>query len=142
MVLEAPPALRLCSKSSCDDSPPVSFFHSDHCCCVVSKNDCLVCACDNRVPHVLTSCAKALAVMVACVEEVCKIWIWLFRNVRGEGFEGSSIVRTGRGKICFRSPFCRQKAVKARQKVVTANLNRRDLMYRLGPAPKSGRRPI
>ena len=30
--------------------------------------------------------------MVACVEEVCKIWIWLFRNVTGEGFEGSSVV--------------------------------------------------
>ena len=78
--------------------------------------------------------------MVACVEEVCKIWIWLFRNVRGEGFEGSSIVRTARGKICFRLPFCRQEAVKARQKALTANLNSRDLMYRLGPAPKSGTR--
>ena len=54
--------------------------------------------------------------MVACVEEVCKTWIWLFRNVRGEGFEGSSVVRTARGKICFRLPFCRQEAVKARQK--------------------------
>ena len=37
--------------------------------------------------------------MVACVEEVCKIWIWLFRNVRGEGFEGSSVARMSRGKI-------------------------------------------
>ena len=37
--------------------------------------------------------------MVACVEEVCKIWIWLFRNVRGEGFEGSSVVLMARGKI-------------------------------------------
>ena len=73
--------------------------------------------------------------MVACVEEVCKVWI-LFRNVRGEGFEGSSDVRTARGKICFHLPFCRQEAVKARQKAVTANLNSRDLMYRLGPAPK------
>ena len=66
--------------------------------------------------------------MVACVEEVRKIWIWLFRNVRGEGFEGSSVVRTARGKICFRLPFCRQEAVKARQKAVTANLNSRDLI--------------
>ena len=73
--------------------------------------------------------------MVACVEEVCKIWIWLFLNVRGEGFEGSSVVRMSRGKICFRLPFCRQEAG-------TANLNSRDLMYRLGAAPKSGTRPI
>ena len=81
--------------------------------------------------------------MVACVEEVCKIWIWLFRNVRGEGFEGSSsVVRMARGKICFRLPFCRQEAVRARQKAVTANLNSPDLMYRLGLAPKSGTRPI
>ena len=80
--------------------------------------------------------------MVACVEEVRKIWIWLFRNVRGEGFESSSVVRTARGKICFRLPFCRQEAVRARQKAVTANLNSRDLMYRLGPAPKCGTRPI
>ena len=74
--------------------------------------------------------------MVPCVEEVCKIWIWLFRKVRGEGFEGSSVVRTSGGKICFRLPFCRQEAVKARQKAVTVNLNSRDLMYRMGPAPK------
>ena len=80
--------------------------------------------------------------MVACVEEVCKIWIWLFRNVRGEGFEGSSVVRMTRGKICFRSPFCRQEVARARQKAVTAIVNNRDLMYRLGPAPKSGTRPI
>ena len=78
--------------------------------------------------------------MVACVEEVCKIWIWLFRDVRGEGFEGSSVVRMTRGKICFRLPSCRQDAVRARQKA-TAKLNSRDLMYRLGPAPKSGTRP-
>ena len=78
--------------------------------------------------------------MVACVEEVCKIWIWLFRNVRGEGFEGSSVVRMAREKIRFRLPFCRQEAVRARQKTVTANLY--SLMYRLGPAPKSGTRPI
>ena len=84
------------------------------------------------------------------VEEVCKIWIWLFRNVscapsrvlRGEGFERSSVVRMARGKTCFRLPFRRQEAVRARQKTVTANLNSRDLMYRLGPAPKSGTRPI
>ena len=80
--------------------------------------------------------------MVACVDKVCKIRIWLFRTVRGEGFEGSSVVRTARGKICFRLPFCRQEAVKARQKAVTANLNSRDLLYRLGPAPKRGTRPI
>ena len=80
--------------------------------------------------------------MVACVEEVCKIWIWLFRNVRGEGFEGSSVVRMARGKICFRLPFRRQEAVRECQKAVTANVNSRDLMYRLGPAPKSGTRPI
>ena len=80
--------------------------------------------------------------MVACVEEVCKIWIWLFRNVGGEEFEGSSVVRMAGGKICFRLPFCRQEAVRARQKAVTANLNSRDLMYRLGPAAKSGTRPI
>ena len=78
--------------------------------------------------------------MVACVEEVCKIWIWLFRNVRGGGFEGSFVV--ARGKIRFRLPFCRQDAVRARQKAVTANLNSRDLVYRLGPALKSGTRPI
>ena len=78
--------------------------------------------------------------MVACVEEVRKIWIWLFRNVRGEGFEGSSVVLMARGKTCFRLPFCRQEAVRARQKTVTANS--RDLIYRLGPAPKSGTRPI
>ena len=80
--------------------------------------------------------------MVACVEEICKIWMWLFRNVRGEGFEGSSVVRTARGKIYFRLPFCRQEAVRARQKAVAANLNSRYLMYRLGPAPKSGTRFI
>ena len=80
--------------------------------------------------------------MVAGVEEVCKVWIWLFRNVRGEGFEGSSVVRMTRGKICFRLPFRPQEAVRARQKPVTANLNSLDLMYRLGPAPKSGTRPI
>ena len=80
--------------------------------------------------------------MVACVEEVCKIWMWLFRNVRGEGFEGNSVVRMARGNICFRFPVCRQEAVRARQKAVTANLNSSDLMYRLGPAPKSGTRPI
>ena len=83
-----------------------------------------------------------LAAMVACVEEVCKIWIWLFRNVRGEGFEGSSVVRMARGKTCFRLPFCRQKAVRARQETVTANMNSVDLMYRLGPAPKSDTRRI
>ena len=80
--------------------------------------------------------------MVACVEEVWKICIWLFRKVRREGFEGSSVVRTTRGKICVRLPFCLQEAVRARQKAVTANLNSRGLMYRLGPAPKSGTRPI
>ena len=74
--------------------------------------------------------------MVACVEKVCKIWIWLFRNVRGEGFEGSYVVQTARGKICFRLPYCRQEAVRARQKAVTTNLNSRDLMYCLGPAQK------
>ena len=63
--------------------------------------------------------------MVACVEEVCNIWIWLFRNVRGEGFDGSSVVRMARGRICFRLPFCRQEAVRARVKAVTANLNSR-----------------
>ena len=66
--------------------------------------------------------------MVACVEEVCKIWIWLFRHVRGEGFEGNSVVRTARGNIRFCLPFWRQEAVRARQKAVTANLNSRDLM--------------
>ena len=80
--------------------------------------------------------------MVACVEEVCKVWIWLFRNVRDEGFEGSFVVRMARGKTCFRLPFCRQEAVRARHKTATANLNSRDLMYRLGQAPKSGTRPI
>ena len=80
--------------------------------------------------------------MVARVQEVCKIWIWLFRNVRGEGFEGSSVERMARGKTCFRLSFCRQEAVRARQKTVMANLNGRDLMYRLGPAPKSGTLPI
>ena len=74
--------------------------------------------------------------MVACVEEVCEIWIWLFRNVRGEGFEGSSVVRMAQGKTCFRLPFCRQEAVREHQKTVTANLNSRDLMYHLGRAPK------
>ena len=77
--------------------------------------------------------------MVAFVEEVSKIWIWLFRDVRGEGFEGGSVVRMARGKTCFRLPFCRQEAVRTREKTVTANLNSRDLMYRLGPAPKSVR---
>ena len=95
-------------------------------------------ACDKDVLRVFESCRETLAAMVACVEEVCKIWIWLFRNVRGEGFEGSSVVRMAQGKTCFRLPFCRQEAVKARQKAVTANLNSRDLMYRLGPAPKNG----
>ena len=80
--------------------------------------------------------------MVACVEQVCKMLIWLLRSVRGEGIEGSSVVRMTRGKVCFRLPFCRQEAVRARQKGVTANLNSRDLMYRLDPAPKSGTRPI
>ena len=67
--------------------------------------------------------------MVACVEEVCKIPIWLSRNVRGEGFEGSFVVRIGRGNICFGLPFGRQEAVRARQKAVAANRNSRDLMY-------------
>ena len=88
--------------------------------------------------------------VVPSVEEVCKIWIWLFRNIsctpsrvlRGERFEGSSVVRMSRGKTCFRLPFCRQEAVRTRQKTVTANLNSRDLMYRLGLSPKSGTRPI
>ena len=66
----------------------------------------------------------------------------MFRNVGGEGFEGSYVVRMARGKICFRLPFGRQEALKARQKAVTANLSNRDLMYRLGPAPGSGTRPI
>ena len=83
-----------------------------------------------------------MAAIVARVEEVCKIRIWLFRNVRGEGFEGSSVLRMARGKTCFRLPSYRQEAVRARQKTVTANLNSRNLMYRLGPAPKSGTRPI
>ena len=65
--------------------------------------------------------------MVACVEGVCKIWIWLFRNVRGEGFEGDFVVRKVRGKTCFHLPFFHQEAVWARQKTVTANLNSRDL---------------
>ena len=90
-------------------------------------------ACDNHVPCVLVTCWETLAAMVACVEEVCKIHIWLFRNVRGEGFEGSSVVRMARGKICFRFP---------RQKAVTANLNSRDLTHRLGPVPNSGTWPI
>ena len=77
--------------------------------------------------------------MVACVEEVRKIWIWLFRNVRGEGFEGSSVVRMARGRICFRLLFGRQEAVRARHKAVTANLNSRHLMYRLSPATKAVR---
>ena len=80
--------------------------------------------------------------MVVCVEEVCKIRIWLFRNVRGEGFEGSSVMRKARGKTCFRLLFGRQEGIWARHKTVTANLSNRDLMYRLGPAPKSGTRPI
>ena len=80
--------------------------------------------------------------MVAFVEEVCRIWIWLFRNVRDDGFECSSVVRMIRGKTCFRLPFCRQEAVRARQETVTANPNSHDLMYRLGPALKSGTRPI
>ena len=127
------------SKLSCDHSAPVSFpfwpfFY------VWCRKTTVWCVRDNWVPGVLVSWWKTLAAMVACVEEVCKIWIWLFRN--GEGFEGSSVVRTAWGKICFRLPFCRQEAVKARQKAVTANLNSRDLMYRLGPAPKSGTRPI
>ena len=42
--------------------------------------------------------------------------------------------------MCFRLLFFRQEVAKARQKAVTANLNSRDLMYRLGPAPKSGTR--
>ena len=79
--------------------------------------------------------------MVACVEEVFKIRIWLLKKVRGEGLEGSSVGRSARGKTCFRLLLCRQEAVKARQKTVTAKLNSRDLMYRLGPAPKSGTRP-
>ena len=73
---------------------------------------------------------------------VCKISIWLFRNVRGEEFEGSSVVRMARGKVCFRLPFCRQEDVRAPQKAVTANRISRDLLYRLGPALKSGTRPI
>ena len=78
-----------------------------------------------------------------CVSKICKIWIWLFGNVRGEGFEGSSVVLLARVKISASAfLFCRQEAVRARQKAVTANLNSRDLMYRLGPAPKSGTRPI
>ena len=93
-------------------------------------------------PCVVVSCWETLAAMVACVEEACKIWIWLFRNVTGEGFEGSSVVRMARGKTCIRLPFCRREAVRAHQKMVTANLNSRDLMYRLGPAPKSVTRPI
>ena len=64
------------------------------------------------------------------------------RVLRGEGFEGSSVVRMDRGRTWFRLRFCRQEAVRAHQKTVTANLNSRDLMYRLGPAPKSGTRLI
>ena len=45
-----------------------------------------------------------------CVEEVCKIWIWLFRNVRGERFEGSSVVLMARGKIfAFACRFAARK---------------------------------
>ena len=73
--------------------------------------------------------------MVACVEEVCKFSTWLFRNVSGEGLQGCSVVGMARGKIFFRLPFCRQEAVRARQKAVTANLISRDLMYHLGLAP-------
>ena len=36
--------------------------------------------------------------MVACVEEMCKIRTWLFRNVRGEGFERLSCRANGTGK--------------------------------------------
>ena len=114
-------------------------FYSDHFWCVASKKDCLVRPCDNHVPWVLASCWETLAAIFACVEEV---WIWLFRNVRGEGFEGSSVVRMARGKTCFRLPFCRQEAVRARQKTVTAYPNSRDLMYRLVPAPESCSGPI
>ena len=56
--------------------------------------------------------------------------------------KGSPVVRMARGKICFGLPSCRQEAVRARQKAVRANLNSRDLMYRLGPAPKRATRPI
>ena len=38
--------------------------------------------------------------------------------------------------------FLPEEAVRARQKKVTAILNSRDRMYRLGPAPQSGSRPI
>ena len=62
-------------------------------------------ACDNHVQCVLVSCGATLAAMVACVEEVCKIWIWLFRNVRGEGFEGSSVVRMAQEKISAFAAF-------------------------------------
>ena len=53
------------------------------------------------MPCVLVSCRETLAAMVACVEKVCKILIWLFRNVRGDGFESSPVVRMTRGKMCF-----------------------------------------
>ena len=44
--------------------------------------------------------------------------------------------------FCFRLLFCCQEVVRARQKAVTDNLHSRYRMYHLGPAPKSGARPI
>ena len=80
--------------------------------------------------------------MLECVEEVCKIWIWLFRNVRGEGFEGGFCRANGPRKDLLSLAFLPPGSGKGTQKAVTANLNSRDLMYRLGPAPKSGTLPI
>ena len=86
-------------------------------------------ACDNHVPCVLVTCWETLAAMVACVEEVCKILIWLFRKCQGRRIRRQFCRANGpRKDICFRLPFCRQEAVRARQKAVTANLNSRDLM--------------
>ena len=57
----------------------------------------------------VTRTSRVLAAMVACVKEVRKIWIWLFRNVRGEGFEDSSVVLMARGKISAFACFAARK---------------------------------
>ena len=84
--------------------------------------------------------------MVACVEEVCKIWIWLFRNCQGRRIQRQFCRANDPRKDlllpALLPPGSGKGAVRARQKTVTANLNSRDLMYRLGPAPESGTRPI
>ena len=83
-----------------------------------------------------------MAAMVACVEEVWKILDLVVPKCQGRRIRRQFFRAWPDERSAFACLFAARKRVRARQKAVTASLNSRDLMYRLGPAPKSGTWPI